>query len=234
MFRIAIVEDDKAYQRQLKCYCEKYAEESKEELQVSIFSDGDEILDNYSANYDVIFMDIQMRLTDGMTTAKEIRKHDTHVIIIFVTNMGQYAIKGYEVGALGYVMKPLSYFVFSQELFKALKSIKSDTSHRIVLRQEDGIKVIDTRDIIYVESDNHVLTIHTDTGDYKMRGAMKEMEARLAVDHFARCNNSFLVNLKYVQGIGQNDVDVNGEMLPISRPRKKDFVETLTNYLGGI
>ena len=234
MFRIAIVEDDKDYQNQLLQYCDKYAKENNEEFQTIVFSDGDGILDNYTANYDVIFMDIQMRLTDGMTTAKEIRKYDEKAIIIFVTNMSQYAIKGYEVGALGYVLKPISYFVFSQELQKAIRKIRSESSHSIVLRQEDGMQVIDTRKIIYVESDNHVLTIHTDDGNFEMRGTMKEMEERLSVDSFARCNNSYLVNLKYVRRIVQNDVDVNGEMLPISRPRKKEFIEALTDYLGGM
>ena len=234
MFRIAIVEDDRDYQNQLLQYCDKYAKENNEEFQTIVFSDGDGILDNYTANYDVIFMDIQMRLTDGMTTAKEIRKYDEKAIIIFVTNMSQYAIKGYEVGALGYVLKPISYFVFSQELLKALRKIRSESSHSVVLRQEDGMQVIDTRKIIYVESDNHVLTIHTDDGNFEMRGTMKEMEERLSVDSFARCNNSFLVNLKYVRRIVQNDVDVNGEMLPISRPRKKEFIEALTDYLGGM
>ena len=234
MFRIAIVEDDRDYQNQLLQYCDKYAKENNEEFQTIVFSDGDGILDNYTANYDVIFMDIQMRLTDGMTTAKEIRKYDEKAIIIFVTNMSQYAIKGYEVGALGYVLKPISYFVFSQELLKALRKIRSESSHSVVLRQEDGMQVIDTRKIIYVESDNHVLTIHTDDGNFEMRGTMKEMEERLSVDSFARCNNSYLVNLKYVRRIVQNDVDVNGEMLPISRPRKKEFIEALTDYLGGM
>lgn len=234
MFRIAIVEDDRDYQNQLLQYCDKYAKENNEEFQTIVFSDGDGILDNYTANYDVIFMDIQMRLTDGMTTAKEIRKYDEKAIIIFVTNMSQYAIKGYEVGALGYVLKPISYFVFSQELLKALRKIRSESSHSVVLRQEDGMQVIDTRKIIYVESDNHVLTIHTDQGNYEMRGTMKEMEERLSVDSFARCNNSYLVNMRYVRGIVQNDVNVNGEMLPISRPRKKEFIEALTDYLGGM
>ena len=113
MVKIAIVEDERAYQEQFFAYVKKYEAESGERMEISIFSDGYEIVEKYNASYDIIFLDIQLVVMDGMETAKKIRKLDENVILIFITNMAQYAIQGYEVNALDYVLKPVSYFAFS-------------------------------------------------------------------------------------------------------------------------
>ena len=114
MIRIAIVEDDELYIDQLRQYLKDFQEEIDEIFEVKIYRDGDGITSDYKAQYDLILMDIQMRFVDGMTAAEEIRKMDSEVIIIFITNMAQYAIRGYEVGALDYILKPVTYFAFSQ------------------------------------------------------------------------------------------------------------------------
>ena len=100
MIRIAVVEDEELYISQLLQYLEDYQKEEKEEFHIKVFRDGDGITSDYKAQYDIILMDIQMKFIDGMTAAEEIRKVDSEVVIIFITNMSQYAIRGYEVGAL--------------------------------------------------------------------------------------------------------------------------------------
>ena len=79
---------------------------------ISVFTDGDEITEGYRPNYDIILMDIEMCFMNGMTAAQEIRKLDPEVVIIFITNMVQYAIQGYAVGALDYILKPVNYEEF--------------------------------------------------------------------------------------------------------------------------
>ena len=100
MVRIAIVEDEDIYIKQLTEYMKRYQQESGEEINVTVYRDGDGIISKYKAQFDIILMDIQMKFMDGMTAAEEIRKTDSEVIIIFITNMTQYAIRGYEVDAL--------------------------------------------------------------------------------------------------------------------------------------
>lgn len=124
MIRIAIVEDEVRYQEQLIEFLRKFEQDRGENIEVEIYSDGDEIVENYKAQFDIILMDVQMQFMDGMSAAEEIRKMDTEVVIIFITNMAQYAIKGYEVDALDYVLKPISYFPFSQRLNRAIDRMK--------------------------------------------------------------------------------------------------------------
>lgn len=96
MTHIALVEDDPGCQAQITDYLERYSQESGEQFKLCVFGDGDNILSSYRAQYDVILMDIQMKFVDGMTAAREIRERDDQVLIIFITSLAAYAVKGYE------------------------------------------------------------------------------------------------------------------------------------------
>ena len=116
MIHIAIVEDESIYADSLQEYIQKYAQEQGRQIKVTLHTDGEDIVDNYTGEYDIILMDIQMRFMDGMTAAEKIRKLDEEVVIMFITNMTQYAVRGYQVDAMDYVLKPVEYFAFSQNL----------------------------------------------------------------------------------------------------------------------
>ena len=116
MARIAIVEDDPQEAAKLRGYAERYAAESGKPLEITLFSDGEDIVTDYRPEYDIIFLDIQMKRLDGMSAAERIRLLDADVVLIFVTNMAQYAIRGYAVDALDFLLKPVPYFAFSQEM----------------------------------------------------------------------------------------------------------------------
>lgn len=113
MTRIAIVEDEAAVREQLAGYVQRYTRQYGTQFEVTMFTDGVEILEDYRPVYDIIFLDVEMQHLDGMETARRIRELDSDVLLIFITNMAQYAIKGYAVGALDYVLKPVPYFAFS-------------------------------------------------------------------------------------------------------------------------
>lgn len=100
MIHIAIVEDEDIYIRQLTEYMERFKKEFSKEIRLSFFRDVDEIVEKYTADYNIILMDIQMQFMDGMTAAEKIREMDKNVIIMFITNMTSYAVRGYEVDAL--------------------------------------------------------------------------------------------------------------------------------------
>lgn len=118
MIRIAVVEDEELYAEQLQNYISKYAEERKKQIKVTWFQDGEDIVSGYKGEYDIILLDIQMRFMDGMTAAEKIRELDSEVVLMFITNMIQYAVRGYEVDAMDYVVKPVEYFAFSQKLLE--------------------------------------------------------------------------------------------------------------------
>ncbi|MDO5540766.1 MAG: LytTR family DNA-binding domain-containing protein [Eubacteriales bacterium] len=234
MIRIAIVEDDKVSAGQLQEYIRRYELESSESIQITVFEDGEDIVTNYRPVYDIILMDIEMRFMDGMSASEEIRKLDEKVIIIFITNMAQYAIRGYSVGALDYVLKPISYFAFSQRLDRAVERLKKNEKRYLIIRVKGGSRRIATEDIYYIESQGHVLIVHEKDGEEITSGTMTEMEEKLAELHFCRCNKGYLVNLEHVESIRDGCAVVGGDFLTISRPRKKIFQETLAAYMNEV
>ena len=87
-------------------------------------------------------MDIEMEFMNGMDAATKIREVDREVIIIFITNMAQYAIQGYAVYALDYVLKPISYFAFSQKLQRAVGRMKKRKERYINIVSKNGVNKV--------------------------------------------------------------------------------------------
>ena len=155
MIRVAIVEDEEAVREQLLGYVQRYTRQYSTTFEVRTFSDGVEILEGYRPVYDLILLDVEMKHLDGMETAQRIRALDSDVMIVFITNMAQYAIKGYAVGALDYVLKPVPYFAFSQQLQKAEEQLRRRTRHYLAVPVEGGLRRLDTSRIYYIESEGH-------------------------------------------------------------------------------
>lgn len=234
MIKMAIVDDEPMYAKQLVAFLHRYEEETQASFEIQLFTDGDEIVENYKAQFDIILLDIQMQFMDGMTAAEAIRKVDTEVIIIFITNLRQYAIRGYEVDALDYVVKPITYFAFSERLSRALKRLKKREQHTIVIKLRRGIARIDVADIAYVESQNHSLIYHLIGKNIETTGTIKDAESMLAEFDFCRGNKGYLINLAYVDSVQDSFAVVRGEKLLLSRPRRNAFMEALTNYWGEV
>ena len=234
MIHIAIVEDEESYVRQLLEYIERFQQEHFQEIKTSIFRDGDEILEKYSADYDIILMDIQMQFVDGMTAAEKIREMDKSVILMFITNMTSYAVKGYEVDALDYMVKPVEYFSFSQKLSRAMSRVKRKEERYILVPVETGVQKINIEELYYIESFGHQLIYVTKRGRYSSRGVMKKMEEKLVPYGFYRSGKSYLVNMKYVEGTPEGSCLIHNESLQISRQKRKEFMEVLLNYMSEV
>lgn len=236
MIRIAIVEDEDSYIQILSGYLEQYGEEHSISFHTSTFHDGLDIVTDYKADYDIILMDIQMKHLDGMKTAEKIRKLDEDVSFIFITSTVSFAVQGYLVDALGYVVKPVSYLAFSQILRKAIKKVaqKQEKTY-LTFEVEGGQMRLDISQIYYIESQRHHILIHTEKGDFLTAGPLKKIEVLLNEKGFSKCHNAYLVHLMHVTGIVQNNVILSDSTpLPVSRAKKKVFLEALTDYMGGV
>ena len=233
MIRVAIVEDEAEIREQLMGYVQRYTRQYGTAFEVKTFADGLEILEDYRPAYDLILLDIEMKHLDGMETARRIRELDPEVMLVFITNMAQYAIKGYAVGALDYVLKTVPYFAFSQQLQKVEAQLRRRTRHYLAVPVEGGLRRLDTSRIYYLESEGHRVHFYTEEVDFAAPGALKALEEKLADRPFARCNSGYLVNLAQVQAVQQNTVEVGPYELQVSRPKRKSFLAALTDYIGG-
>ena len=233
MYHIAIVEDEKEFREQLKTYLKEYAKENQLEFHIAEFADGSEILEHYKKEYDVILLDIEMPKVNGMDAAEIIREQDEDVVLMFITNMAQYAIRGYSVGALDFVMKPITYYTFSMKMKRALKRAQKKEQKPLILNLPDGIKTLEIKQIYYVEVQNRMLHYHTDEGEIIIRGTLQSVEEILKPYPFAKCNHWYIVNLMHVKEVNKQIVTVGPYQIEISRRNKAGFLKELTEYMGG-
>ncbi len=233
MYRVAIVEDSSEDAGRLRSLLIRYGKETAIQFHIQLFDNPLEFLARFREDFDLVLMDIELPGLNGMETARRMRESDSAVTLIFVTNMAQYALNGYEVGALDFVLKPVSYAPFAMKLRKAVRNIDKLKNEDILLFPSNGFVRISVSGIFYVEVQKHYLTYHTEQGDYVVRESMKAAEEKLSRYHFLRCNNCYLVNLRQVTAVDGNMVMVGGMTLQISRPRRGEFLKSLTDYLGG-
>lgn len=231
---IAIVEDNKQAQDILVSHIENCAKKLDIVVNIFLFNDGLEFVDKFDNLYDIIYFDVEMKYMDGMTAAQKIRSKDSEVLIVFVTNHAQVAIQGYSVEATDFLLKPLAYFTFEEHFKKIIKKITSRNKDEssIVLRVSGTIKRINQNVIRYVQSQGHYIDFVTLDNEYTIIDTMKNTQTRLDNQMFFRCSNSYIVNFNYIDKVDKNTIYIGGEMIQISRSKKKEFIERFTDFLG--
>ena len=234
MIRIAIVEDDAKQRRIIRDYALNVARKENVEIALAEYEDGLAFIGGYEKDFDIVLMDIEMPGMNGMETARALRRVDETVILIFITNLTQYAVQGYEVDALDYIVKPIVPLSFELKMKRAFS--------RTVKRADDAIQVasdgqeqrnVRISSIRYVEVSGHYLIWHTSQGDFREYATLKDAEKRIRRDYFVRCNRSLLVNLRHVDAIRRDSVVIGTDELIISRPQRKAFLAAYSAFLGG-
>lgn len=234
MIRLGIVEDDPTSVDRVLSHLDRLMRDVPERFQVRAFRDGADLIADYRPEWDVLLLDIQMARVDGMTTARRIREVDSEVIIIFITNSPQYAVSGYEVDALSYLLKPLTYAAFAHEMRRVILRLRQRDRRDLLFTTVDGAHHrVAVDDIRYLESVKHRIEVHTLDGTFGVVSTLKAMEDTLSGEGFMRCHSGLLVNLRHVTGIDGSECRVRGgAVLPISRPRKREFLAGLAAYVG--
>ncbi len=240
MFKIAVVDDDPNYRELIVSYLKRYEGESGNRLDISQYSDGSDLTTELSgridSGFDLILLDVEMKFMDGIETARKIRQFDLKTVIIFITNAPQYAISGYEVDAMDYVLKPINYFPFSQTVHRAIGRMK-EREHKFVFLSGKGYAYkVDLFNLKYVEVDGHKLDFYLADKDTPLtiNESMKKIESQLGDKMFFRCSQGYLVNLEFVDGLDGMDVMVAGKRIPVSKSSKRAFIDALNNYMSEV
>ena len=233
MYQIVLVEDDREAHDILAAHVERYAAERGEELGLTWFQTAQEFM-ACTRTFDLVLLDIQMPGLSGMEAAELLRSYDEATPLIFVTNLAQYAVRGYEVDALDFMVKPVSYSSFSMRMDRAMRVLRANDTQRLVLDVRGGPLIVPARSLVYVELKGHDLVYHLDDGTQaQQRGSMRQLEEELSGDTFLRVSSGVLVNMAHVQVVqGDALLMTDGTRLYFSQSRRREGLEALARYLG--
>ena len=233
MRNIAIVEDNDNDASLLESHIKQISETEKITFNVQRFHSATEFLKDFKPIYSIILLDVEMPGMNGVEASVEIRKVDKTCSLIFVTNLIQYAQKGYEVDAVAYLIKPVQYFDFALKFKKALDVYSLNENKDFTVKSTKGECRISTSKLIYVEVSRHRLYYHMVDEVLEVAGTISKAEEELRKFGFLKCNQCYLINPRFISRIHGFDITLGNETLLISRPRKKQFLEELANWYSG-
>jgi len=230
LYTIAICDDETVFRSALVKICCDICEKLRIEYSVCGFEAGEEFLSAFTGGvrYDMLLLDILMDKTNGVELARKVRECDSNTAIIFITSNAEFALQGYEVNALHYLMKPPDETVLE-------RLIASDYQRRfksnfLVFKSGSQIIRIPIKDIICLETVGRRVEITLLEGMAEYPGKLSEL-----IDHkeqLIRCHKAFAVNIAEIRELTRSDaVAMNGKLIPVSRTYLKDVQKALLKQI---
>lgn len=231
---VAIVDDDATMRDMLVDYLHQYERAHAMVFTICEYSSGEDLLNGYRCEFDLVLMDVMMGGADGFDIAHCLRQYDRQASLVFVTSISQMAIRGYEVGAQSYLLKPVSYFALEHELDRCAAAKRRSQSDMLTMSVSGGVARVPLGDIQYLESGKgHKVIVHAFDATYEFVGTLKSFKEQLEGRGFAPCNACYLVNMRHVTGVQRDVCDVRGGVsLGISRRCKTPFVQALADFVA--
>lgn len=234
MLRIALCDDESEARDALCIQLEKALIEGSEEV-VYEFSSGSRALSwlqNHPGEIDLLFLDVDMNGLNGMETAEKIREFDKNLIIVFVTGYADYVFDGYRVGALDYILKPVSMQKLMDLLHRVRGKLAREESQSYTLKNTEGTWRFRLQDILYFYSDRRKVNLVTAYGEYPFYAKLDAVETGLGMQ-FVRIHQRYLVNSDHVAYLGNDSVTVCGKKLPCSRKYKETATAKIARSMIG-
>lgn len=229
MFTIALCDDQERERIDFRKLLDNYFKEVDIGYIAYEYDSGKKLIEECEEGgrvFDLIFMDIFMDGINGFEAAKKIRRMDKYVPIAFLTNSMDFAIESYEVEAIGYLVKPVN----TKRLYGLLEKLtRSETVKSLEFRKKGHVRYYNYRDIVYIESHGHVVTLHLADGD-EVGSYYKLDDLYLDDERFLRCHKSYLVNMDYVKYIENDFVMTDGSTVPVRVHSRKEIADIYTNY----
>ena len=230
---IAVVEDSIDDLNNCLSLLDKYSKEKNVQFDIQTFESGDAFLMRFKSQFDFIILDINLSAMNGIDVARSVRAKDEEVIIMFATNLAKYATNGYEVDAIDFALKPLTYASFYLRLERVMKKLNKKSDSFLVVPSDGGFSKINVNDVLYVEVISHDIIFHVMSGqNITTSGTLKKYDEKLKDLWFIRCNSCYLVNAHKIKRVEKLDIQlVNDEIIAISHPKKKSFMERFKKYV---
>ena len=216
-YRVAICDDSNTDAGYVQSILNNWAAARQVAVHVEAFTSAESFLFHYAEDkaYDILLLDIEMGAMDGVTMAKQVRKDNETVQIVFITGYSEYIAEGYEVAALHYLMKPVKEDKLFAVLDRALEKQKQNERH-LNLELSGEMVRIPFYEIRYLDVHQNYVTIHGKQ-DCTIKRTLGEFEKELD-DRFHRVGRAMILNLKYIQRVTKTDVHLSdGTVLPLPR-----------------
>ncbi len=217
-YKIAICDDINADRQYVLEMVNRWAASAGHAVHSDTFTSAESFLFRYAdeSDYDILLLDIEMGEMNGVELAKNIRKINDSVQIVFITGFPDFIAEGYEVSALHYLMKPVSEEKLHAVLNKAASNL-AKAEKRLCVTFDRQTDYIPLSKITYIEAQKQYIMIYTEGKAYRMKSSLADAEQQLD-EYFFKCQRSFVVNLRYVKRIKSDCVVLkNDEEIPISR-----------------
>lgn len=218
--RVAIVEDETKLHEYYGKLVEAWGNARNVRLNTTFVESSEEYLFKFGGQkiFDIIFLDVCMRDMNGMELAHEIRKSDRNVQIVFLTGKTEYVFEGYEIGAVRYLIKPVTECELVKVLDTCMEKIGSGREDYIAIKYHGENLRLLRSEILSVKVDGHYLKMQTVDRIYEWKASLKEILPKLDPDRFVMANRSVVVNLEFVNRITREECFLeNGESVAVSR-----------------
>lgn len=236
MFRIAVCEDEKAQSEYLNRLLEHWQELSGKKASVDTYASAEQFLFETEERkpYNLLLLDIQMGEMNGVELARKVREQDTRVKIVFLTGIKDYAIEGYEVGAVRYLLKPVKEAELFVLLDKVYEEAEDGEEAYFVFQNGGTVNRVAFSDILYVEADGHYVVLKTEDREWKWKASFASVSPEFEAQEFFLLRRGLYVNLAKIEQIGKTEcVLESGEMLPVSKSRYQELNERFIAFYKG-
>lgn len=216
--KVAICDDEQNHICVLAELVRKWEICHSHQIKIQEFPSAEAFLFEYSGNhnFDILFLDIEMAGMNGVELARMLREENDDLQIVFVTGYDDYIADGYDVAALHYLMKPVKEEKLISVLDRAVRLI-SDREKNIILNVNGVVQKLPLDKIIYIESQQNYIVIHTEKEKYRVKRTLSSIEKELN-NGFFRTGRSYIVGLRYVAGISKTEIKLdNGTAIPLGR-----------------
>lgn len=235
MLNIAIVDDSKITCDFLNDVCYTYYHQKNQDVSIDIFFNGTLLLQS-KKQYDIIFLDIELGIDNGIDVAQRLRKKDKQVLIVVISGYEKYKMSAYSIHCFDFLDKPIS----KEGIIKLLKEIDEYGSvdipkESITLKTLQGTKKIYIDAIRYCEYKERKVFIYTLSQTYDLYIPLKELFYELKDKGFGMCHRSFIVNFKRIDLVHSQEIILDNQFrLPLSKSKKKEFIKQFKNYIKEI